>query len=115
MVDPHDLPGVKQRDIQKCVGCGEGVAHDRNLVFYIADLRYMVLDPGALQRQHGMELMMGGPQMAGLAAVMGPDEDMAKQLERATAWVCLPCAMLHPLAVLTEKLFRDDTSPKQGE
>jgi len=104
MTDPHDLPGIKQSEIQKCVSCGKGVMHDNNLTFYIADIRYMVCNIGALQRQHGMEMMMGGSAAAGIAAIMGPDEDIAKQLHKHSGWVCMECAMSEPLAFLSEKI-----------
>ena len=100
--DLKDLPGVKRSEIQKCAMCNKGIMHDRSLTFYTVQIKYMVIDPGAIQRQHGLEMFMGGDHMAGIATVMGPDEDIAKELSSNSAWLCMECAMKHPLCAIQE-------------
>jgi hypothetical protein len=90
--------GIKQSDIKKCKGCDKGVMHDNMLMFYTAKISQNVGNPMALQRQTGLEMMMGSPL---LASVMGPNEDIAEEVDTTgEIWVCLECATTMPLAVL---------------
>lgn len=89
-VNPDDLPGLKQREIQKCALCLQGVGAG-HIDFFVVDVRRYVINHGAVQRQHGLEQFMGAA--APLASIMGPDEDMAKQIsERSNLWICAECA-----------------------
>lgn len=93
---------MKQSDIKQCVGCGEGVMHDNQMTFYTVKITQWVVDLGAVQRQHGMEQMMG--QAAALAQVMGPNEDIAKPLEaEKDVWVCGWCANTERMADIIDK------------
>lgn len=86
----HDLPGIKQTEIRKCVFCGKGVAHDGNILFYRVSIERCGLNRQAIERQSGLEVMLGGHPM--LAHVMGAHEDMAKIIDsQKHLWVCLPC------------------------
>ena len=93
-------PGLKQADITNCQICGQGLMTDHQMVAYRITIDTLVFDLGAIQRQHGMEQMMGAA--AGLAQHMGPDEDMAKGLDTTTALVCMGCAMMEPIAPLLD-------------
>jgi hypothetical protein len=73
---------------------------NHQMVAYRITIDALVFDPGAIQRQHGMEQMMGAA--AGLAQHMGPDEDMAKGADTSTALVCMECAISEPIAALLE-------------
>lgn len=93
----------KLRDIQKCAGCDRGLLHQGNALGLFWRLTYdrLMIDRGAVQRQHGLEMMLGGA--AGLAQIMGPDEDMAKPwTEPVTALICETCMMEKPLMVLMQ-------------
>lgn len=82
---------MKQRELHKCCLCGKGVMHAHDVSFFRVQIERFVIDLGAVQRQHGLEQMLGGH--AGIAAAMGPDEDVAKPLDRVNnAIVCEPCA-----------------------
>jgi hypothetical protein len=69
-------PGIKQHEIRKCVLCGKGVAHAGHPLFYRITIEQFGLMKDAIQRQSGLEMMLGGH--AKLANIMGPDEDMPK-------------------------------------
>ena len=115
MARTADIKGVKRADVQKCIQCNQGVMHDNNLIFYTLDIRHMVADIGSLQRAHGMEMMMGGGQDGALlASIMGPDEDIAKELSHHSVWVCLECSMAHPLGALIETADRNAEEEDNG-
>jgi hypothetical protein len=83
------LPGIKQAEIKPCALCKKGVAHDGNILFWRMRLERAGLDHGAVQRQHGLELMIGSPA---IARVMGTDSDIAKVIDGPhDVWVCEPC------------------------
>ena len=95
---------MKRDKIKKCAGCGKGIAHDQNLIFYTVTIQRFGLDVRAIQRQTGLEMMLGSPA---LAAVMGADEDLAVAVDEVplTMTVCMDCSMSAPLAELQEKAF----------
>jgi hypothetical protein len=95
------MSGFKQRHLKKCAFCDKGVMHDGNLVFYRVSLSYMLVDVGAVQRQTGLEMMMGAA--AALAQHMGPDEDIAHEVSRTgEVLICLECANTNIIAELSE-------------
>lgn len=110
------MSGIKQKDIQKCIGCGEGVAHDNQMVFYTLNIRTQILNLPAMQRQYGLELLMGGRQHgAVLANVMGPDEDMAVETSNHNVWLCIFCASTMSIAAILEKIpEEEDKDPDDG-
>jgi len=82
---------MKKAELQKCLLCNKGVMHTGVPLFYRIKIERMVVDLGAIQRQHGLEMMIGSPV---LASVMGPDEDIANSIDKpAEALVCEKCAM----------------------
>lgn len=95
-------PGVRQSEIRPCCMCGLGVAHSNQICCTRVQVTRLVVNVPAVQRQHGLELMLGGA--APLAAVMGPDEEMLKALgPAATLFICDRCAMQMRVAELWEK------------
>ncbi|HDY88608.1 MAG TPA: hypothetical protein ENH82_10940 [bacterium] len=93
MSDINKIPGIKRKDLQKCIKCGEGVANNKQMTFFIVEQKYMVLNIGAVQQRHGLEIYFGGGQAgAALAEVMGTDEDLAKELSNNKVFVCLDCS-----------------------
>lgn len=92
---------MKQTDLQPCIGCGKGVMHSNQMTFYQVRLGYRVINLPAVQRQAGLEMMLGGH--AAIAHAMGQDEDMALPLgEDHEVIVCMECAIRHPLMVLSD-------------
>jgi len=106
--EPVVHPGLKQSDLKPCLGCGHGVMHDQTPIFYRVTLETHCADLGAMQRQHGMEMMMG--KAAPLASILGPNEDMTKRVGAVTeGLLCGKCALSMPALVLLENAEnRDD-------
>lgn len=101
------MKGFKRHEVQPCLLCGEGVAHDGNIDFYRISLERFFLDAKAIRRQHGLELMLGGGGSgAKLAGIFGPDEDFAKEPSPHPSFlVCGSCAFHKkiPIALMAER------------
>lgn len=65
------------RKVCKCSGCGHGVMRTGFPTFYTITLKRFFINMKAVQRQAGLEQMMGGS--VALARVFSPNEDMAKK------------------------------------
>ena len=81
---------MKQNEFSNCVLCDAGMAKD-GVFFYRVSVEQMVLDLRAIQKQHGMEMIMGAA--APLAKIMGPNEDLARGLGPTSFLVCGKCAL----------------------
>lgn len=82
---------IKQTGFTKCIKCGKGMAHAGIPLFYRITVEPMGIDHRAVQRQHGLEMMMAGA--AKLAHIMGPDDDMGLPIGPAlTGLICHLCA-----------------------
>lgn len=90
------MSGLKRSDIRPCAVCGKGLAKGGAIVYRVQVERFF-LDPHAIQRQAGLEMQLGVP----LAAVMGPDEDLARHIDTQQVLVCGHCVM-RPTAALLE-------------
>ena len=102
---------MKQKEIQPCAVCGKGVMHDNLMTFYRVKLDYMIVNLPAIQRQTGLEMMLGGNAM--IAHAMGRDEDIAIPLHEQSFLLCFHCAMEHPVAALAEII--DEKNSKAAE
>ena len=91
---------MKRESIKPCIVCGEGVAHDNNLIFYRVRLTRLMINPSAIRRQAGLEMMLGSPA---LAQVMGPDEDLATEMDEQEALICQDCGRT-PLEEISERI-----------
>jgi hypothetical protein len=72
------VPGIKERELEKlgtCPICGQVILKGGELTFYRLRIERAIWDPAAIQRRAGLSMMLGN---SALAAVMGPDEDLAK-------------------------------------
>lgn len=92
------MTNMKQIDLKPCSNCDKGVMHTGNPMFYRLRVDSMIVDPGAIQRQHGLEMMMGGN--AAIAHAMGPQEDLAKELDSSELILCMDCMMAANVATL---------------
>jgi hypothetical protein len=82
-----------------CSLCKKPIGHTRLPLFWKVTVERFGVDLQAVQRQHGLALMIGAP----LASVMGPDETMAKPvMDPKVLTVCEGCACERrvPVAVL---------------
>lgn len=86
------LPGLKAREIGRTV-TGAGVA-EQGPIFYRVTVEQCGLDRSAIQRQAGLEMMVGSPV---LADALGPDEDIAKILSKQVCFVGMQDFMTIPL------------------
>jgi hypothetical protein len=91
-VDLKSLPGLKAREIGKTI-TGVGVAA-QGPIFYRVTLEQFGIDRDAVTRQAGLENLIGD---AAIAAVMGPDEDVAKLLQKSVVFVGMQDFMHVPL------------------
>lgn len=88
-------PGLKRKDITPCLVCGEGIAK-AGPIFYRVGIEQMALDTNAIQREHGLEQMMGGN--VAIAMALSPDPDLGVSLTEPTrGLVCMDCGTLHPM------------------
>lgn len=109
------MQGFKQKEFEPCLLCGKGMAHSQDLDFYRVKLERFMIDYGAVQRQGGLEMPMGAA--AGLAIIMGPDADLAKEpTPYSTFLVCGCCAMDKgmPIALLMENKVMAELENEKG-
>lgn len=94
---------MKQTDFQNCAICRKGMMHSGQITFYRLRVDHMAINTGAVQRAHGLEMMMSGH--TALAHALSPNEDMAEQVTTATVLVCQDCALMerHSVAEITER------------
>jgi hypothetical protein len=74
-VDVRSLPGLKERHLialGDCAICRKPLGESPT--FYVVEVSHACFDRAPLQRRIGLGMMIGAP----LAAMMGPDEDLAK-------------------------------------
>lgn len=77
------------REKGNCAICGKGIGHAGGVHFYRVRVEQYIVNMGALQRQSGLAMMLGGHSM--LARVMGPDEEMAQKASSSEITVCSEC------------------------
>jgi hypothetical protein len=84
---------MKEKELRECATCalcGEKIGKSGMPMFWRVRIERHGIDLSAVQRQTGLAMMLGGH--AGIAAAMGPDEEMTKPLmEPVTITVCEPC------------------------
>jgi hypothetical protein len=90
---------VKQSEFTKCAMCGEGMMKGNVPAFYRFKIEYLAVNLPAVHRAIGLEMAMGN---AALAAVMGPGEDLAKEINSFTGLLCFSCALQSPVAEIHE-------------
>lgn len=82
---------IKQTEFQKCAKCDKGVMHDNNMTFFQVSITNMMINLNAVQRQHGLEMVIGNPMIAN---VMGTNEDMGVPIgDTETVLICFDCSL----------------------
>lgn len=84
---------MKASEFSKCAVCGQGMMASGNLTFLRISIEQLVINPAEVQRAAGLEMAMGP-----LAAVLGPDADLAKPVANEAGLVCQDCALTRPIA-----------------
>jgi hypothetical protein len=112
----YKLPGLKQREIEACVCCGKGMAHAGNIDFVRVTLQRFLIDPGAVRRQTGLEMILGGGgdpasghdrMAATIAHAMGPDEDIGIAVAApVSVLICQPCALRACVLEMLEQAYK---------
>lgn len=80
------MPGLKEEDLAKlgkCAICRRPIfnAATGGLTFYVLTISHGVFVPGAIERQVGLSMVLGGGTFGqAIVRVMGPNEDLAKIL-----------------------------------
>jgi len=84
---------MKEAELRKhaiCSMCGNKVMASGSPLFWRVTIERLGIKFGPVQRQQGLTMMLGGS--AALAAVMGPDEDLASPvMDTVTLTVCEEC------------------------
>lgn len=100
---------MKAKDLRPCDGCGDVLTSNGVPMFYRVRVETMGVNVNAVRRQVGLSMMMGN---SALAAIMGPDEDMASPVFPAEdVLLCLQCAMATPVAVAQELAEKRKKAP----
>ena len=95
------LKELKHRDVENCTQCNQGVAHNNNLIFYRVTIETYCLEVRNIQRQAGLEQMLGGNAL--LANVMEVDAAVATRVhDPEPKLICLPCLLETRLTQLVE-------------
>ncbi len=82
---------MKQTEIKPCAACGKGVMHAGAPQFYQVTVQPYLVNVPAVQRQHGLEQMLGN---ATIAFHMGTQEDIAQPVgEPVVMLLCQYCAI----------------------
>ena len=76
------------RECSTCVLCGRKIGACGVPIFYRVRIRRYGLDMRACQRQDGLGMMLGNSK---LAEIMGPGEDLAKDLGSSEVTLCMEC------------------------
>ena len=85
---------MKEQELREhatCSICNRKIGHTGLPLFWTVEIKRYGIKMGAVQRQQGLAMMLGGN--AAIAAVMGPDEDMAECIATATLTMCERCAV----------------------
>lgn len=100
---------MDRSEIKPCAMCGKGVLHTGAPFFYEVKVTQCMADMREIQRQHGLEVMMGGN--AALAEVFAASTTVAHRLPEQRLLVCSECALMknQPIAALPEFAKEDES------
>ena len=79
------------REVAVCGVCNKPIGKSGVPLFWRIRIERYGLKAGAIQRQQGLAMMMGGHGL--LASVMGPNEDLAEKISSKEITVCNDCDM----------------------
>lgn len=73
--------GMKEReiiDLGPCPICGKKAFEAGDLTYYVIEISRTIVDATAIQRRHGLGMMLGNEA---IARALGPDEDLMKVMD----------------------------------
>lgn len=88
---PEGCKSFDRTELQKCVVCGKGMMHNRDIIFYEVSIGQVFVDHRAIQQIAGLEMQMGGN--AALAAMFASTSQVGVRLPPSRMLVCSPCFM----------------------
>jgi len=107
---------MKESELRKhttCSICGQKILAAGVSLFWRVTVERFGLELQALNRLQGLAMMLGGH--AGLASVMGPDEDLARPvMDRLTLTVCERCAVEDTCIARLGELPAPDDGKERG-
>jgi len=107
---------MRERELRKratCGLCGNKIGAAGTPMFYTVKVERHILDLRAIQRQSGLAMMFGGA--APLAEIMGPNEEMTKELPSFEFTVCANCDTdSHCIASLEERFLHGKDEEEDG-
>lgn len=96
-----------QDDIQPCAVCRKGIMHAGLPLFYKVTVTRLGIDARAVQRQSGLEQMLGGN--AAIARALSPNDELAQVMNGPrTIIICELCTHEHP--ILMQVFFNEDAN-----
>jgi len=107
---------MKRKDLEKCLICKQGMAHNQSVSFYEIKLKYHILDMKAIMSEHGFETFFGGGLVgARLASAMGSDPDLTHEMRTIKGLICMHCAIEYGIARLMEEIpLEESQSYEEG-
>ena len=84
-----------------CSHCGKKIGHTGVPLFWTATLIRWGIDGNAVRRSAGLAMAIGN---AALSQIMGPDEEMAQEIEHEEITLCEECSI--PLMGILEACKR---------
>lgn len=110
------MSGLKRKDIEKCSGCGKGVAHGGSPQIFRVSVEMFIMNPKKVQSRAGLEAFFGGGQGgAMLAGVMGTDENLYEGIGPAmTGLYCQGCALEGRIFEMSEQIEKKENDKKKA-
>lgn len=94
------------RECTTCALCGQLIGVSGLPLFWRVTVERYGIDMHAVRRQDGLAAFMGSSH---LAAVMGPDEDVARpMMEPVKLTLCEPCGMAETRVAVLSEAGRED-------
>ncbi len=90
-----DMKEAELLELGRCASCGKKLCESGLPLFYLLRIERYGIRADAMRRRDGLAMVLGSSK---LAAVMGPDEDIAVPvMEAARVALCEPCGSEHVL------------------
>lgn len=107
---------MKEKELRKvaeCEICHKKIGSTGLPLFWRVRIRRFGVLVDAVKRQAGLEMMMDGH--VAIAQIMGPNEDMAKQISEIEITVCEKCACDKALPVAVLAMAPDEEDEEEPE
>lgn len=82
---------IDASEVRLCVGCGRGVMHDANIIFYRITMETCCVDLAGMRQVHAMEMLMGGN--TAIAHALSPTTTIGSVVGADSHWLCMECVV----------------------